>query len=528
MHDRTVLVRHFVAKRRARVAVTDRPAAGVVANLDDREVTTGVHAGNRDTRLFAEHDPSLCDRALAYRRRNFVDRICTALRGETDRRCRIVDRRLFGVAGGEGEQRRNQRDTNHSTEGQHLLNRIAVSAVSESRRHALRNTAHHGHNSAVIRCSVTGTNGKTSTVAMMDSILGAASIRTATTSGLGASLGGTPWTDLDPELPIEEVEKLAQRSGAGAFVSEVTSRALAQGWTSRAPRTLAIYTNLAVDHYDVHRGAEGYAAAKASLFEELERPAVAVLNADDAAHRQLAERLQPGVEVRWFGVTSSTADVLVTDISVSHSRTTFMAQMGGRSVPLVIPHVGACFVLNAAACLAATLKLGLDAEAVATGLANACPPDGRFRILAEEPIVVVDFAHNAAALEATLETARALAPKGRVRLVFGAGGDRMHEKRQAMGRVAALGSDDCWITSDNSRTEDPSAIADAISAGWNAVRAPRPNVELHRPTAIVRALEGAGPEDIVVLAGMGADSYRPTPREALTTDEDEVLRFCEH
>jgi UDP-N-acetylmuramoyl-L-alanyl-D-glutamate--2,6-diaminopimelate ligase len=162
--------------------------------------------------------------------------------------------------------------------------------------------------------------------------------------------------------------------------------------------------------------------------------------------------------------------------------------------------VRSIFVENALAALASAVALGVPAEVARAAIAHAPAPPGRFEIVRDDPLVVVDYAHTPDALARTLATARSLAGSGRVIVVFGAGGRRDRDKRPAMGRAAGA-ANRVVLTSDNPRDEDPAQIAAAIASGL--VGHPHVVLELDRAVAIANAIDGAGRDDVVVVAGKG-------------------------
>jgi UDP-N-acetylmuramoyl-L-alanyl-D-glutamate--2,6-diaminopimelate ligase len=193
---------------------------------------------------------------------------------------------------------------------------------------------------------------------------------------------------------------------------------------------------------------------------------------------------------------------------------------------LSIRMIGDIFAENALAAAAACLAAGVDPAAIATGLRECPVVPGRFEVLAQDPIVVVDYAHSPDALRRTCDTARELA-RGRVIVVFGAGGDSTPEKRRPMGAIAAELADAVVITSDNPRREDPAAIAAMIEEGTRDVHG-RAQVEviLDRRAAIERAIASAVGGDVVVVAGMGHETTQRIGGKTVPfSDRDEVLRL---
>lgn len=362
---------------------------------------------------------------------------------------------------------------------------------------------------------VTGTNGKTSTVWLAGSVGRAARMRVLTSSSLGLECDGTAWPDVPASL--DGLLQAAREDGVDMAVLELTSRTLAEGVTESVRLDAAALTNLSEDHLDIHGTMEAYAAAKGRLFSAVAPGGVVVLPERDPFSAMMTANLNPGVRVVHLGPTGR---YWLADTKLDPAGTTLKvasAEGTGPTGSFRIPLIGQGFARNALVALAVTAELGFSADAIARGLASVAGIPGRFQIIAKMPLVVVDFAHTPAALQDALATARALT-SGRVLLVFGAGGDRMQSKRAPMGRAAAELADLVWITSDNPRSEDPLAIAQAVRAGWAGVNTDPPWIELHRPSAIESAIEEAEEDDLVLIAGMGADAYRPTPDAEPVTD----------
>jgi UDP-N-acetylmuramoyl-L-alanyl-D-glutamate--2,6-diaminopimelate ligase len=255
----------------------------------------------------------------------------------------------------------------------------------------------------------------------------------------------------------------------------------------------------------------------------------AVLNACDSAAELLAEVVPTGVEVVRYGVSSrgaawAPADLTAHSIQLGFEGTRFALEASARfpELPsaLQIRGVGEIFVENALAALAAALVAGVPAAAASVALARVAPPPGRFQLVHEHPYVVVDYAHTPDALTRTLATARALCT-GRVSVVFGAGGQRDREKRPLLG-AAARAADRVVLTSDNPRDEEPMSIIDAIVQGLtghaDVVR------ELDRTRAIQLAVQEAGPDDLVLIAGKGHEQSQEIAGKRVAFSDEAIVR----
>jgi UDP-N-acetylmuramoyl-L-alanyl-D-glutamate--2,6-diaminopimelate ligase len=341
---------------------------------------------------------------------------------------------------------------------------------------------------------VTGTNGKTTTCALLAAIVEAGDWA----SGIIGTLTGERTT---PEAPALQ-RRLAEMRDDGARVvaMEVSSHALDQSRVSGTEFAAAIFTNLSQDHLDYHATMESYFEAKAQLFTR-EHVGVAVVNRSDPWGARLADRLGDcGVKLVTYAPEDATEIVLGPRCaSFSWRGERLQLNMGGRFN-----------IANAVAAATTARELGVAGDAVAKGLAAVAPVRGRFELIDEgQPFnVLVDFAHTPAALAEALRASRELTPRatasgrpgGRVIVVFGAGGDRDRAKRPLMGRVASELADVVVITSDNPRNEKPQAIIEEVITG---VRGDAPLVDADRAQAIAGAIGMAGAGDVVLIAGKG-------------------------
>ena len=374
---------------------------------------------------------------------------------------------------------------------------------------------------------ITGTNGKTSTATFLNAILAAQGPSAAvTTVGLYAGLTRLPYA-LSAASMERTLRELADKGGKHC-VLELSSEALALGILRKYPVRFGTFTNLSHDHLDAHRSPEHYLASKAQLFMSLPQGGAAILNAADPNCALLREVIPEAVEVVLYGVPSRGAlpdsvQWVVRNMQVTPDGT--RAELApNRWFPdgreLTTKAVGEVFVENALAALATAVTAGVKPEPAIDALARAVPPPGRFELLARVPLVAVDYAHTPDALARTVKTARSLT-RARVIIVFGAGGERDKGKRCSMGQ-AVEASDLIWLTSDNPRSEDPRAIADAIAAGLGNHAGVR--VELDRRRAIQAALRAATEDDCVVVAGKGHETVQSILGARRPFSDHEVIR----
>ncbi len=379
----------------------------------------------------------------------------------------------------------------------------------------------------LILAGVTGTNGKTTTVWILRHLL---SGRYAT-----ASLG-TVGAVLRDGLPLPGTESLTTPGPVGmaatmrafadrsieAVALEVSSHALDQARVQALRFDIAVFTNLSRDHLDYHGSFERYRATKREFVELLAPAGVAVINADDPAWDGLERRAPSAVRFAVEGGRGAgEADVVAVEVVGTAAGSTFrmITPRGDAEVRLPLP--GAYNVQNALGAGAACLALGFELEEVVTGLTAAPQVPGRLERVSDRPCAVfTDYAHTPDALERVLTSLRGVA-NGRLVVVFGAGGDRDPGKRPLMGEIAGRLADVVVVTSDNPRTEDPDAIIDQIMDGIERKDAVRIT---DRRAAIERSLELAEPDDVVLLAGKGHETYQVIGVETVSFDERSIVQ----
>jgi UDP-N-acetylmuramoyl-L-alanyl-D-glutamate--2,6-diaminopimelate ligase len=333
---------------------------------------------------------------------------------------------------------------------------------------------------------VTGTNGKTTTSHMLETILLKAGLRCAVIGTLTQKRTTPEATDLQERL----AELVAE--GIEIVVMEVTSHALSLHRVDGISFGVALFTNLSQDHLDFHGTMEAYFRAKAELFVPA-RSGRAVVNLDDPHGRLLRDAAQ----IPTIGFRSIDAE----PIAYAATHTT----MSWKGIAFDLPLAGAFNVSNALGAAGVAEILGINPEKVVQGLIATVVP-GRFEpIVCGQPYgVIVDFAHTPDGLDRVLESAQAtLGDDARLISVFGCGGDRDRTKRPQMGKIAATRSHLAVLTSDNPRSESAAAIADEVLANMDPVLRSRVRVELDRRLAIALAIDAANPGDVVVVAGKG-------------------------
>ncbi|RUA15947.1 MAG: UDP-N-acetylmuramoyl-L-alanyl-D-glutamate--2,6-diaminopimelate ligase [Clostridia bacterium] len=358
---------------------------------------------------------------------------------------------------------------------------------------------------------VTGTDGKTTTSILIDSILTAAGIRTSLLTTVNARIGEeileTGLHTTTPDAPdLQRYLRRMADAGSDWAVLETTSHGLSQWRVAGVDYDIAVVTNITHEHLDEHGDYEGYLRAKARLLAMLHctpakpgRPRAVILNADDRSFARLSaypapQRLSYGIEQ---------GDVRAEAITHGPAGLHFAVAGAGRRIDIDTPLMGRFNVYNSLAAISVALVLGLDDAAIRAGLLRAPAIPGRMERIdrGQDFIAMVDFAHTPFALGAALSTARQMTG-GRVIVVFGSAGLRDREKRMMMGDVAGRLADLAVITAEDPRTEDLEAImatsARACEAAGGSVM-----MVADRYGAIQQALNEAQPGDVVMVCGKG-------------------------
>ena len=396
--------------------------------------------------------------------------------------------------------------------------------------------AFHGHPSRHLGLiGITGTNGKTTTATLLKQILDGAGVRTGLLGTVEVDDGRSCEPASLTTPAAAELAALLGRmvgNGCAATAMEVSSHALDQGRTSGIEFKVGIFTNLSGDHLDYHGTMDAYARAKARLFTGLGPEATAVVNLADPASRTMLEGC--GAKVIGVRVGDESAEVEIPDGREVHVVVEEI-DINGMTLRLTTPWgSGACRLalvgdhnaFNAGAAFAGAMGLGLDFDQVMSGLASVHPPRGRLQPVHEgedDISVFVDYAHTDAAISNVLGAVRGVVPSGgRLRVVFGAGGDRDRTKRPRMLQAACAGADLVMVTSDNPRTEDPASIVREILAGAPEEDLERIDSEVDRAAAIERSILEATPGEVVVIAGKGHEDYQVVGTERRHFDDAEV------
>ncbi len=372
---------------------------------------------------------------------------------------------------------------------------------------------------------ITGTNGKTTTTHLVESVLASAGRCTGMVGTLGvryadvSEAGSLTTPDVCTLMPL--LQKMHAR-GVDAVVMEASSHALHQGRLNTLAFDVGVFTHLTQDHLDYHPDMEAYYQAKKTLFTQRLKPSGhAVVNVDHAYGQRLAQECaaqwtfsaQPGFSQARVHAKEVVADALGVRATVCWD---------GHAVKTVSPLKGAFNVENILAACAVGAALGLSPEAVAQGVANLHAVPGRMEPVCAQPLVLVDYAHTPDALEKALKASRMLG-QGKLFAVFGCGGNRDVSKRPKMGHVAQVHADVCVVTSDNPRDENPETVIKDVLAGMQS-GLPSVHVESDRARAVGYAVANASEGDTVLIAGKGHETYQEIQGVRTPFDDRVVAR----
>ena len=372
--------------------------------------------------------------------------------------------------------------------------------------------------------AVTGTNGKTTTTSLIDSVLRASGAKTGLfgTIAYHTPLGEYPAPNTTPEsLDLQGFFAEIRDAGGTYAVLEASSHALVMDRLWGCQFQSAVFTNLTRDHLDFHHNFEDYFAAKRRLFDGTGAgaPETAILNADDPYSERLAGLAKLSVT---YGIENS-ADIAARKFQLAFTGLTFTAHTPNGKLQIASPLVGRINVYNILAAIGAAQSAGIANEVIEAGIRNLQNVSGRFqRVDMGQPfLVIVDFAHTDDALENLIKTARELNPRGRVITLFGCGGGKDRTKRPIMGEVSGRLSDLTILTNDNPRQEDPLKIISDIVVGLQKSTG-KYLIEPDREKAIAVACDEARAGDIVLLAGKGHEDYQVLADKTLPWDDRRV------
>lgn len=415
---------------------------------------------------------------------------------------------------------------------------------------AISSVFHDNPASKLDLIGITGTNGKTTTSLLIESILRHAGFEPGVLGTLSYRWAGkqiaAPMTT--PEsLDLQGIFGEMVSDGVSHAVMEVSSHALALGRVAGLTFRAGVFTNLSQDHLDFHRNMEEYFAAKKLLFSKYLDPqsSAAVINADDEHGKRLIENGACGANLMGYSAKTpparplEKARVRIEDarLGAGGIRARLMTPAGRMEIES--PLVGRLNLYNVLAAVSAALAIDIPPDAVVAGVRAVSEVDGRLqRVGVPDALgyhVIVDYAHTPDAMEKALACLREMT-HGRLIAVFGCGGDRDRGKRPLMGKIAVESSDLIILTSDNPRTEDPEAILDQVEAGVvdaggrgiDPAQAPTGGKcyfrIADRRAAIETALSIARPGDCIFIGGKGHETYQIIGSTKYPFDDRLVVR----
>jgi UDP-N-acetylmuramoyl-L-alanyl-D-glutamate--2,6-diaminopimelate ligase len=395
-------------------------------------------------------------------------------------------------------------------------------------------SAFYGHPSRKMKViGVTGTNGKTSTTYMIESVLKKAGY----TPGVIGTVNYR-WKNTSIEAPnttpesanLQKIFADMYADGVDAVVMEVSSHGLELGRADDISFDGALFTNLTRDHLDFHKTFEEYFKAKCRLFDLVQnsgkKNTFAAVNADDEYGARILNNAST-YAYPFYGFGYADDAVYKVDkgsVKNNVQGVSYSLHFEGRQINVTLKLGGSFHVYNSITAFAACHALGIADDVIIKGLADLEAVPGRFDALHSKIgySVIVDYAHTNDALEKLLNSARGLEP-ARIITVFGCGGDRDKTKRPLMGQIACRLSDHVIVTSDNPRTEKPGAIINDIVAGIGEYKG-KFEIEVDREKAIARAIRSAKENDLVVLAGKGHEDYQILGTTKIHFDDHEIAQ----
>jgi UDP-N-acetylmuramoyl-L-alanyl-D-glutamate--2,6-diaminopimelate ligase len=434
------------------------------------------------------------------------------------------------------------------SKSEHRRPHVPWAVIPNGRRGLSRMSANfYGHPAEKLKIiGITGTNGKTTTSFLCESILrhcgrpsaliGTIEYHVPVQAKAGKPETAAPYRILPsphttPEaLELNQIFAEALAAGATHAVMEVSSHALAQERVWGVPYEVAVFTNLTRDHLDYHKSMDSYFEAKSILFLGCgtRPPRAAVINADDEYGQSLGQsRKTLSQQVILYGIQNG--DFKATNIDLQQDGTKFDLVTPSGSIKIATALIGGINIYNILAAAGATFACGCSLQQIAEAITQFKQVPGRFeKVDCGQPFtVVVDYAHTDDALRNLAAIARDFARRGlglgRVITVFGCGGDRDRTKRPLMAEAAGKGSDFVVLTSDNPRSEDPLQIIDDALPGLSHTGT-RHEVEPDRRKAIRLALIEAMPGDVVLIAGKGHEKVQIMRDGTFPFDDVQVAR----
>jgi UDP-N-acetylmuramoyl-L-alanyl-D-glutamate--2,6-diaminopimelate ligase len=412
--------------------------------------------------------------------------------------------------------------------GEHQVPGIEFIFVDDSSKAAaiLAQVSMGNPSSKLTNLAVTGTNGKTTVAFLVRSCIQSAGQKCGLIGTIVYDTGQASFEAslTTPDcLTIAEKQSQTLKAGSKYMVIEASSHALAQNRLAAIEFKAAAFTNLAGDHMDYHKTHAHYLTAKTKLFQALSPDATAVLNKQSPEAKQVAQKTN--AKILWYAVDAP-ADLTAHIESMDISGTIFILEYAGQKQKVKTPLLGRYNVSNHLAAAGLCLAARFDLETIATGLSALKTIPGRLEKLdSDHASILIDYAHTDDALKNVLSTLKPLC-KGKLRVVFGCGGDRDRTKRPRMAKVAEQLADFVIVTSDNPRTERPEAIIEEIIAGFENPNSPKITVEQDRKKAIELAIKAAEKDDIVLIAGKGHETYQIIGKQKFNFSDKTIAHEC--
>jgi UDP-N-acetylmuramoyl-L-alanyl-D-glutamate--2,6-diaminopimelate ligase len=456
-----------------------------------------------DSRLIKDGDVFVAVKGTAYDGHDFIDQA-------------LVNGARYIVCQ-KDEQHTAQKDWHESVIVDNTAEAAAILAQAARGNPALKLT----------NLAITGTNGKTTVAFLVRSIIQKAGykcglIGTVMYDTCSGSILEAPLTTPDC-LDIAARQKEMVENGAKYMVIEASSHALSQNRLAQINFRAAAFTNLSGDHLDYHKTKEEYLSAKTRLFSALTPEATAVLNRQSPETEFITAHTS--ANLLWYAIDEQ-ADLTAHIESMDISGTVFTLEYAGHSSIGRTPLLGLYNVSNCLAAAGLCLAAGFDLDTVTAGLSALKGVPGRLeKIDGGDFSVIIDYAHTDDALKNVLTTLKPLC-KGKLRVVFGCGGDRDRTKRPRMAKVAEELADYVIVTSDNPRTEKREDIINEIVAGFKKQETQTIAIKPDRKKAIEIAIQSAEKDDIVLIAGKGHEDYQIIGTQKFHfSDKDIVFEF---
>jgi UDP-N-acetylmuramoyl-L-alanyl-D-glutamate--2,6-diaminopimelate ligase len=372
---------------------------------------------------------------------------------------------------------------------------------------------------------ITGTNGKTTTAKLIESIFAAKGQKTGLLGTIEYKIGeeALPVDRTTPEsCDLQRIFSRMVSRRVQVAVMEVSSHAVALHRIDHCQFDALVFTNLSQDHLDYHGTMEEYFAVKKRLFaDNAGKECRLVVNVDDAYGQEIAA--MTGFKKYYYGLGEN-CEIVARNIVLESKETSFELAISGSACKIDLELRGLFNVYNSLAAAAVAAAFDIPLRVIKQGLEAVANVPGRFEVIdcGQNFAVIVDYAHTPDGLEKLLSSARGIT-KGRLITIFGCGGDRDMLKRPLMGKISNDLSDYSIITSDNPRSEDPGAIVEQIEEGFQTASS-KYTIEMDRKSAIRRGIGMARKGDCVIIAGKGHETYQEFRDRTVDFDDRAVAR----